>query len=73
MTHPDDEKQARRRQRHEASRTVQLYTLLIAALCFINVLIYWEGGSKLSLVVAGIAGIALVGYLLYARRVLRAL
>ena len=60
-----------RRGRHEVSRTVQFFGLLIAAIAGFNLLLYWERGSKLALVVAGIAAVSLVGWLLYARRVMR--
>jgi hypothetical protein len=64
-------KDADRRGRHEVSRTVQFFGLLIAAIVGFNLLLYWERGSRLALLVAGIAAVSLVGWLLYARRVLR--
>ena len=73
MTKANDDEKRANGERHEASRRVQLYALLMGALLVLNVLIYWERGSKLSLVVAGICGVALVGYLVYARRSLRTL
>jgi hypothetical protein len=68
-----DDTRERVRQSNAIKRSVHLYALLIAALLVINVLLYWERGTLLSLVVAIVAAIALVGYLLYARKVLRSL
>jgi hypothetical protein len=70
---PTNEDRDKTRQRHAVSRSVHLYALLIAALLVINVLIYWERGTRLSLVVAIVAAVALAGYLVYARKILRSL
>lgn len=71
-TKKDDER-AKAKQHHAIKRSVHLYALLIAALLVINLFLYVERGSILSLVVAIVAGVALAGYLLYARKVLRSL
>jgi hypothetical protein len=68
-----DDPREKARQNHAIRRSVHLYTLLIAALLVINLLLYWERGTLLSLIVAIIAAIALAGYLVYARKVLRSL
>lgn len=61
----------RERRRHETARSAQFFSLLIAAIGAINLLIYLERGSRLALVVVVIAVVALVGWVLYTRRVLR--
>jgi predicted RND superfamily exporter protein len=68
-----DDPREKAKQRHAVTRSVHLYALLIAALLVINVLMYWQRGTFLSLVVAIVAAIALAGYLFYARKVLRSL
>jgi hypothetical protein len=59
------------RRRHDAWRSAQFFGLLIAAIAGFNLLLYWERGSKLALAVAALAVVSLVGWLVYARRVIR--
>jgi hypothetical protein len=61
------------KQRHAVARSVYIYALLIAALLVLNLFLYWERGTILSLAVAVVSGIALLGYIVYARKVLRSL
>jgi len=71
-TKKDDERE-KVKQRHAIKRSVHLYGMLIAALAVINIFLYVERGARLSLIVAVVAAVALVGYLLYARKLLRSL
>ena len=67
----DDEARRVRQQRHDLSRTVQYYGLLIAVIGCVNIWIYWINGAIPSLVLGGVCFVALVGWLVYARTVLR--
>jgi hypothetical protein len=67
----DDEARRARQQRHDLSRTVHYYGLLIGVIGCVNVWIYWANGSIPTLVLAIVCFVALVGWLVYARTVLR--
>ena len=66
----DDEARRARQQRHDLSRTVQYYGLLIGVIGCVNVWLYWANGSIATLVLAVVCFVALAGWLVYARSVL---
>jgi hypothetical protein len=69
----NDEAKEREQRRHEVSRSAQFFSLLIAALAVLNGLLYWERGSALFLALGLVAAVALVGWILYSRSVLKKL
>lgn len=71
MANESDDARQRARRRNDLSRTVQFYSLLIAAVGCANLWIYWVGGSRLSLGLGVVAFVCLAAWLLYARSVLR--
>lgn len=72
MAKEKDEASRDQSAKHDLSRTVQFYALLIAVIGCANLWIYWSGGSKLSLALGIFAFVCLGAWLLYARTVLRA-
>jgi hypothetical protein len=66
-----DEPKDATRTRHEVKRVVHFFGLLIVALAGLNLLFYWESGSKFALGVAGVALVGFAAWFAYARRVLK--
>lgn len=63
----DDQKQ---QPAPEMRRTISFYAMLMAAVGCVNIWIYWARDNKLSLVVAIVAFVGMVGWLIGARTLL---
>jgi hypothetical protein len=59
------------RRKHDLSRSVNYYALLIGVVACVNFWLYWANGSRLTLGLAIVCLVCLAGWLVAARRILR--